>query len=179
MTVCTELDKKNKERRRISHIHVRCASEHLSTVWDANDHLASFLLHQPCAAMFFHLKMTGQILYKAAHFFVWAETTFFLCPNVACLCSHLSDESCFGLKCAPSVKTWQILHHPTCQRRNMSHELSKQTGKKYLTYYTFCQGVVDRCRHIIAFLQLWHTNICLLLLIFIIRHDIRNMLTIF
>lgn len=58
----------------------------------------------------------------------------------------------------------------------MSRELSKQTGEKYLAYYTFCQGVVERRRRIIAFLQLCHTNICLLLLIFIIGRDIRNML---
>lgn len=58
-----------------------------------------------------------------------------------------------------------------------SREFSKQTGKTYLTYYAFCQGVVERCRHIIAFLQLCHTNICLLLLIFIIGRDIRNMST--
>lgn len=67
------IHKKNKERRRTSHVHVRCASEHLSTVWDANnDHLASFLLHQPCF-VFFNFKMMGQILYKAAHFFVWVH----------------------------------------------------------------------------------------------------------
>lgn len=53
----------------------------------------------------------------------------------------------------------------------------KADGEKNLTYYTFCQGVVERCRHIIAFLHLCHTNIFLLLLIFIFGRDIRNMLT--
>lgn len=60
--------------------------------------------------------------------------------------------------------------------RNMSRELSKQTGKNISHTTLFCQGVVERRRRIIAFLQSCHTNICWLLLIFIIGRDIRNML---